>query len=288
MAQDSAPDTPAAATFEPAVQDIPAEAALALLQWYVDIGVETAINAQPASWTEHRRAGDPPPAPTAQTQGSQNEGRQPGAGDASQSAPLGTAEAVVAAERLAAEATTLDELRTVLEEFDGLSIIKTAQNLVFADGVAGSPLMIVGEAPGREEDAQGKPFVGASGQLLDRILKAIGRDRSDTYISNIVNWRPPGNRKPTTGEIEVCRPFIKRHIALAGPKVLVLMGDTAGKALLPVTQGITRYRGQWHDFDTAGEIGVIQAMATFHPAFLLRTPARKREVWLDFLKIAEA
>lgn len=278
MAQDSAPTDQEAGKTGMNAGDLPPEAALAMLQWYVDVGVETPIAANPIAWSEHRAKAEPKPA--AAPAGSK---AKPAAdGDA----PLGTAEAVVAAQRLAAEAKDLDALRKTLEEFNGLEIVKTAQNLVFSDGTPGSPLMVVGEAPGRDEDEQGKPFVGASGQLLDKILKAIGRDRTDTYISNIVNWRPPGNRKPTTGEIEVCKPFIMRHITLAAPKTVVLMGDTASKALLPVTQGITRYRGQWHDVKPGPDAPEVKALATFHPAFLLRSPARKREVWLDFLQIA--
>ena len=206
-------------------------------------------------------------------------------GPAVSDAPLGTAEAVIAAQALAAKATSLDELRALLARFDGLSIVKTAQNMVFSDGVPGSELMIIGEAPGREEDEKGLPFVGQSGQLLDRILAAIGRNRTNTYISNIVNWRPPGNRKPTPGEIDICRPFIMKHIALAQPKAVMLMGDTAGKALLPVSSGITKYRGQWHAVSPGEKCDAIPMMASFHPAFLLRTPARKREVWLDFLAV---
>jgi uracil-DNA glycosylase, family 4 len=261
--------------------DLSAAEAMAALDWFTAVGVDLLVHNDPVPWSEHKiTINAPSPAKPAAAQ-AQSPAAMPTASDA----PLGTAEAVVAAEALAAKANTLEELRTALAGFDGLSIVKTAQNLVFADGVAGSDLMIIGEAPGREEDEKGLPFVGQSGQLLDRILAAIGRNRENTYISNIVNWRPPGNRKPTPGEIDICRPFIMKHIALAQPKAIVLMGDTAGKAMLPVTTGITKYRGQWHDISPGEGFTPIPMVASFHPAFLLRSPARKREVWLDFLAV---
>jgi uracil-DNA glycosylase len=284
-----APDNPTgtAETTAPPAGNLPPAAALAWLQWYVDVGVDTLANAAPVSWVEHRPASLTPPPSVTRPAAATPSQIQPTATTAQVgSMPLGTAEAVIAAQRLAAAANTLEELKQAMASFDGLSIVKTARNMVFADGVAGSPLMIVGEAPGREEDERGLPFVGQSGQLLDRILAAVGRDRTNTYISNIVNWRPPGNRNPTDGEIEICRPFITRHIELAKPSVLVLMGGTAGKALLPVKTGITRFRGQWFDFQPGAGAEPVPTLATFHPAFLLRSPERKREVWLDMLAVA--
>lgn len=276
MTQDTAPSS--ANKAEPR-DDFSAAEAMAALDWFMAVGVDLWVQDEPVPWAEHRPSpstatAKPAAKPTADT-----------SAPVSKEAPLGTAEAVVAAQALADNAKSLEELRAALGGFDGLSIVKTAQNLVFADGVAGSDLMIIGEAPGREEDEKGLPFVGQSGQLLDRILAAIGHTRENAYISNIVNWRPPGNRKPTPGEIEICRPFITKHIALAQPKVIVLMGDTAGKALLPVTTGITKYRGEWHDFSPGAGQKAIPTIASFHPAFLLRSPARKREVWLDFLNV---
>ena len=261
--------------------DLTAAEALAALDWYQSVGVDVLVADTPIAWTEHR-----PPKTVTQNQppaARPQAGAQAGA--AAGTGPLGTAEAVIEAQKLAATADSLEALKAVLAKFDGLSIAKTARNLVFADGNPDAPLMIIGEAPGREEDESGLPFVGVSGKLLDKILAAIGRDRTSTYISNIVNWRPPGNRKPSQGEIDVCLPFIARHIALAKPEVIVLLGDVAGKALLPVTQGITRYRGQWHDYQPAPESDSIPAMASFHPSFLLRTPAKKRESWQDFLSV---
>ena len=157
----------------------------------------------------------------------------------------------------------------------------TATNLVFADGAADADLMIVGEAPGAEEDRTGTPFVGAAGQLLDKMLSAIGRDRTTTYITNILPWRPPGNRTPTTAEIELLRPFVERHIALIAPKALLCLGGVSAKTLFETTDGVTKLRGRWRDWGPAQ----TPAMATFHPAFLLRQPTRKREVWRDLLAV---
>ena len=147
--------------------------------------------------------------------------------------------------------------------------------------------MVVGEAPGRDEDIEGLPFVGRSGQLLDRILKAIGRDRTDTYISNVIYWRPPGNRKPTLHEVHICQPFIERQILLADPAVLVFAGNTPTQTLLGTKDGITRMRGRWRDYTPPGGARAIPAMPTLHPAFLLRQPQQKRHVWTDMLAVAE-
>lgn len=269
------------------IASLPPAAALAMLQWYVDIGITSLSHPEPAGWDTHRPTALPVPTAPPAAAGSAPVIAPQSTGAPSAQTPLGTAEAVVAARALAASARTLDELKEKLRSFDGLSIVRTAHNLVFADGVAGARLMVIGEAPGREEDEQGKPFVGQSGKLLDRMLAAIGHDRRNTYISNILNWRPPGNRKPNPGEMEICKPFIARHIELAAPVAILLLGDTAGKALLPVSQGITRYRGRWFDYRPADSADPIPCMASFHPAFLLRTPARKREAWLDLLEIAD-
>lgn len=192
----------------------------------------------------------------------------------------------------AAAATSLDELKAAVEAFEGCALKKTATTTVFADGVGGAPLMIVGEAPGREEDRAGLPFVGRAGQLLDRMLAAIGHSRAENaYITNMIFWRPPGNRDPDAGELAACLPFVERHIELAAPKVLVFTGNASAKTMLQTTTGITRLRGKWHDFRTSGmaEAGApaIPAVATFHPAYLLRQPVQKRETWMDLLAIRE-
>jgi uracil-DNA glycosylase len=205
--------------------------------------------------------------------------------------PLGTSEATTTARELAAAAQTLDELKNTIAKFEGLSLKATATNLVFADGNPESRLMLIGEAPGAEEDRRGLPFVGASGQLLDRMLAAIGHDRTNCYITNIVNWRPPGNRKPSPAEMTLCLPFIERHIALINPALIVLLGDTAAKTLTNRTEGITRLRGKWFTWPRPGGTETIPVLPTFHPAFLLRSPGQKREAWMDLLtakrKLAE-
>jgi DNA polymerase len=199
--------------------------------------------------------------------------------------PLGTPEAAATARELAAGARTLDELKGAIARFDGLSLKATATNLVFADGNPEAKLMLIGEAPGGEEDRRGLPFVGASGQLLDRMLAAIGHDRTNSYITNIVNWRPPGNRKPSPAEMTLSLPFIERHIALVNPALIVLLGDTAAKTLTNRTEGITRLRGKWFSWAKPDSAETIPLLPTFHPAFLLRSPGQKREAWADLLAV---
>ena len=197
----------------------------------------------------------------------------------------GGAAAIAAARERAASAASLADLRALLEAFDDCPLKLTAQNLVFADGNPEADLMLVGEAPGREEDAKGLPFVGRSGQLLDKMLAAIGRDRTSAYITNVIPWRPPGNRTPGTVEVETCRPFAVRHIELVRPKVLVCLGGASAKLLLGATDGIKRLRGRWVDYDAGGV--PIAATATLHPAYLLRTPIDKRLAWRDLLAIKQ-
>jgi uracil-DNA glycosylase len=185
-----------------------------------------------------------------------------------------------------AECTTLDELRSLLNAWDGCGLKKTATQAVFSDGTPGARLMIIGEAPGREEDQQGKPFVGRSGQLLDRLLKSIGLDRGSAYIANVIYWRPPGNRPPTTEEILQCRPFLMRQIELAKPEILLLAGGVSAKAMLGGDQGILQLRGNWARLD-AGQAAMLPAMPTVHPAYLLRNPAHKRLAWSDWLAVRQ-
>ncbi|RWG60085.1 MAG: uracil-DNA glycosylase [Mesorhizobium sp.] len=188
------------------------------------------------------------------------------------------------ARQLAASASTLDELRQQMAAFDGCNLKFTAKNLVFADGNPNADLMLVGEAPGRDEDLEGLPFVGRSGRLLDSMLAAIGLDRTSAYIANVIPWRPPGNRTPTPQETEICRPFIERQIELVNPKVLVNLGGPSAKTLLNTTEGILRLRGNWRVHTTQSGIA-IPAMPTLHPAYLLRTPAHKKLAWRDFLEV---
>jgi uracil-DNA glycosylase family 4 len=194
--------------------------------------------------------------------------------------------AIMAAREAARTAANLDELRALLESFEGCSLRNTATQLVFADGNPEGRLMFVGEAPGHEEDISGRPFVGRSGKLLDRMIEAIGLDRTKVYIANVVPWRPPGNRTPTPQETAICLPFIRRQIELADPDILVCLGGPSMQTLLGTKDGITRMRGRWLPFDTGTR--EIKAMATFHPAFLLRSPLQKRFSWRDFLAIKKA
>ena len=192
----------------------------------------------------------------------------------------------MAAREGARNAQSLDELRALLDNFEGCMLRSTATQLVFAAGNPGARVMFVGEAPGRDEDIAGEPFVGRSGKLLDLMLRAIGLDRTKAYIANVVPWRPPGNRTPTPHETAICLPFIRRQIELANPDFLVCLGQPSTQTLLGTREGITRTRGRWFKFDTGTR--EIRALATYHPAFLLRSPLQKRFVWRDFLALKRA
>jgi uracil-DNA glycosylase len=195
-------------------------------------------------------------------------------------------EAAIAAAREAARtAPSLEALRALLENFDGCALKATATRLVFADGNPQARIMFVGEAPGREEDIEGLPFVGRSGKLLDRMISAIGLDRSSAYIANVIPWRPPGNRTPTPQETQICLPFIQRQIELVNPDVLVTLGNPSTQTLLSTREGIMKTRGKWFDYDTGTR--TIRAIATFHPAYLLRSPSYKRMTWQDLRAIAK-
>lgn len=191
--------------------------------------------------------------------------------------------ALLDARAAAAAADTLAALKAAISAYAGCNLRLSAKNAVFADGNPDAAIMFVGEAPGREEDIQGLPFVGRAGQLLDRMLAAIGLDRSSTYITNMIPWRPPGNRNPTPHELELCRPFVERHIALAAPKLIVFLGNVSNKALMNTSRGILSARGTWGEYSVDGR--AIPAMPTLHPAYLLRNPAHKRLAWQDFLEI---
>ena len=184
---------------------------------------------------------------------------------------------------IAAACSTLDELRAALAAFDGCPLSATATNLVFNDGNPETELMLIGEGPGADEDRAGKPFVGKSGQLLDRMLASIGLDRTKCLITNVVFWRPPGNRTPTDAEVQACLPFLHRQIALVRPKRLVLVGGLSAKALTGNPAGILRSRGKWVQVQVPGLAAPLPALPTLHPAYLLRTPGAKREAWADLV-----
>ena len=185
----------------------------------------------------------------------------------------------------AAAAGSLAELRAALDAFEQCTLRKTATQLVFADGAEDARIMLIGEAPGAEEDRAGRPFVGPAGQLLDRMLASIGLDRAMVRIVNVVPWRPPGNRTPSDVEIAQCLPFLHRHVALVGPERLVLLGGVAAKAMLGGKEGITRLRGRWKDVEIPGLAAPVRTLPIYHPAYLLRQPSAKRHVWLDLLTL---
>ncbi|MHB2166952.1 uracil-DNA glycosylase [Alsobacter sp. R-9] len=260
-------------------------AAAQLLRWYADMGVDVAIDesphdrmvANPAA-PEGRGASAPQPAPPAS--------RGQAAATVASAAPPAPSDAAQSARLLARSAKTLEELRGLLDTFEGCALRKTAKSLVFADGNPAGRVMLVGEAPGAEEDRSGLPFVGRSGQLLDRMLAAIGLDRGSVYIANVIPWRPPGNRTPTPQEAAVCQPFIERQVQLADPDILVCLGGPSAQALLGVKDGILKARGRWTTYDTGTRS--IRAIATLHPAYLLRQPLQKRLAWRDFKAIRAA
>jgi uracil-DNA glycosylase family 4 len=190
-----------------------------------------------------------------------------------------------AAQTTAESCQTLEELRAALQAFEGCPLKHTATNLVFGEGNSKADVMLVGEAPGADEDRLGRPFVGLSGQLLDRMFATIGYDREKLYITNILPWRPPGNRQPTLAETAACLPFVERHIELINPKVVVLVGGTSAKTLLNRPDGIMRLRGKWLDYQTPRMTAPIKAYAIYHPAYLLRSPGQKRIAWQDLLTL---
>jgi uracil-DNA glycosylase len=267
-----------------ALPSSPSEAqnALALLRWYVEMGADEAIGAETSNHLAPPpvREEVPAPAPAAPPPRPHSVAASP---PATLTESLG--EAAQSARRLAASADTVEALAAAVAGFDGCALKRTATNTVFADGNPKGPLMIIGEGPGADEDRIGRPFVGRAGQLLDLMLAAIGLDRSSVLITNVVYWRPPGNRTPTAAEIASCLPFVLRHIALVRPKVLVLAGGTAAGALLPQGHGITRLRGRWFDLAIPGLERPVPTLPMFHPSFLLRTPERKREAWRDLLTL---
>ncbi len=268
-------------------------AALALLEWQIAMGADEAIG----EIARDRLAAPPPPA-AALPASPIAPSRRPAASTAvappvvapAVVSPPGAfaqslAEAAQSARLVAAGAETIEALGALVAAFDGCPLKRTATTTVFMDGNPAAPVMIIGEAPGADEDRIGRPFVGRSGQLLDRMLAAIGLDRTTVQITNVIYWRPPGNRKPTSAEIAACLPFVLRHIALARPQVVVLAGGTAASALLPLSEGITRLRGRWFDLAVPGLDAPVPTLPMFHPSFLLRAPERKREAWRDLLAL---
>ncbi len=281
--------------------DIPASL-LSVLAWYGHMGVDDFVTSSPTDWFAISASHDLSPEHPSQPRprGATHPAHPPrkvlprdplSVPPASQPvkqfvSPVADV-AVMEAREKAAMAGSLDELAALAAEFDGCPLKVTAKNFCFADGVSDARVMIIGEAPGRDEDIQGKPFVGRAGQLLDRMLAAIGLSRQETvYITNIVYWRPPGNRTPTPQEAQTCLPFLQRQIQLVNPEFLVLLGGAAAKQLLNTTTGIMRLRGKWRRY-RVGERD-FPVLPTLHPAYLLRNPAAKRLAWQDLLTLQAA
>ncbi|MBX9684665.1 MAG: uracil-DNA glycosylase [Hyphomicrobium sp.] len=288
---------------------------LALLTWYQAVGVDAVLAAMPVNWLERGTAplggtyawptlsdqpGLPPaeaprrnairpdglatPIPAGKLRPDPDHPAVPPPPARSRpQTPLAASEAETDARRSASAATSLDELEAALRAFNGCTLKATATNLCFYRGAATARTMLIGEAPGREEDLEGKPFVGRAGQLLDKMLAAIGLTEADVHITNVVYWRPPGNRTPTPQEALACRPFLDRQIALVQPDFIVVLGGSAAKEVLNVSDGIMRLRGSWRSVTIGGRD--IPTLATLHPAYLLRTPAAKQLVWTDLLAI---
>lgn len=249
-----------------------------MLKWYVECGVDETISDQPINWFDEANniqiiqqvktvslpAEKPPSRPSA-------------------TSPLASQKELIAdAEKAAAQCSTLEELNAAILAFEGCSLKKTASNTVFSDGNADSDIMLIGEAPGAEEDKTGRPFIGQAGQLLDRMFGAIDMKReTDFYITNVLPWRPPGNRKPTDAECDLCLPFLKRHIELFKPKMIILIGGTSASSVLNVETGISKLRGKWKEYES------IPLMPIFHPAYLIKQPHYKKQTWHDLLIIKE-
>lgn len=239
-----------------------------LLKWYKAMGVDEIINETPGQLTSPRKTSSPRKLKEEQR-------------SFETELPL-----AVKARQIADNCRSLDELKEALETFEGLSIKKTATNLVFADGNPKAKIMAIGEAPGANEDEEGIPFCGASGKLLDLILATINLKRAENlYITNSIFWRPPGNRKPTPEENAVCLPFVEKHIALIRPKLILLVGATSAGALLNSTETISRLRTKFYEYNNQYLEAPIPAAVIFHPSYLLRQPLQKKTVWFDLLKI---
>lgn len=270
-----------------------------VLDWYRSAGVTAAVSDEPVDWLARGDRGPIGPQemlqpPQRQQDASRSE-RAPAKGNPSkQAAPRSVRPPEADVRQTAtrddigkkvAAAADLGALRAVLADFDGCPLKRTAKNLCFYRGAERADVMIIGEGPGREEDLSGLPFVGRAGKLLDRMLTAIRRSEQDTHITNVVYWRPPGNRTPTAAEVLACRPFLERQITLVDPKIIVAAGGAAAKSLLDTTTGIMKLRGRWKTINLGGQERPL--MATLHPAYLLRTPAAKRMAWRDLLAIEQ-
>jgi DNA polymerase len=266
----------------PRMTPAPESSVRQVLDFYIEAGVDAFVGEEPVdrfAAAEETAPARIAPAPTVADVVRPAPALQP-------APPQATDEAVMAARQAAKSAATLDEFKAILAKFEGCALKGSATQLVFADGNPNAKLMLVGEAPGRDEDIEGLPFVGRSGKLLNLMLAAIGFDRGKVYIANTVPWRPPGNRTPTPQETQICLPFVLRQIELVDPNILVCLGGPSAQTLLGIKEGITKTRGRWFTFNSGRR--EIRAMPTFHPAFLLRSPLQKRFAWRDFLAVKKA
>lgn len=272
-----------------------------LLRWYAEMGVDAAVAETAIDWTqradrapgadvrEHLRPSPPParsPAPAPAAPQAPRPLRPPVTPVSPAALPSTPDTAVMAALAAAGKAASLDELAVTLARFDGCGLKATAKNLCFYRGAAKARVMMIGEAPGREEDLEGRPFVGRAGQLLDKMLAAIALGENEVHITNIVYWRPPGNRTPTPQEAQVCRPFLERQVELVDPDIVFLLGAAASRNILNVADSILRIRGRWRDITIGTR--AVRALPTLHPAYLLRSPAAKRQAWRDLLTLRTA
>lgn len=286
---------------------------VSLLAWYGELGIDSVLADEPLNWMERpgtapgeavraalsgaarQGTGSPPASPSGRPSPPPTSNRRATGGEQppprTQHAPRFTpptpeAAGAGSARQAAAAVNSLSELRAALERFEGCALKATAKNTCVYRGAEQARLMIIGEAPGRDEDLEGRPFVGRAGKLLDRMLGAIELSENDVHITNIVYWRPPGNRTPTPQEAQVCRPFLDRQIQLVAPEIILVLGGAAAKSMFNVSEGIMRLRGKWKQIEVGG--ASIKAFASLHPAYLLRTPAAKRLAWRDFLNIRDA
>ncbi len=257
------------------------EAGLALLKWYAHAGADEAVGTDAAAL--YAKEADVTPLPVKSPAQKQVSLKPKIAKPPSEEEVAERLQTDAVA--LAASCATLDELRAAMEDFEAKAHFPAARNLVFADGNPQAKVMFIGEAPGEQEDRRGIPFVGRSGQLLDLMLAAVGLDRTEAYISNILPWRPMSNRTPTMQEGVIFLPFLMRHIELAGPRLTVALGGSAAKLLLGTNQGIMRLRGHWSEIEVAAR--KVPVLPTLHPAYLLRNPLAKREAWADFLNLKQ-
>lgn len=261
-----------------------------IMEWYVEAGVDILLEDTPVD-----RFSEQPPAPRIKTPSMQVNSPQEHLAKRAENKPrpvptkaqavMPDGAAIEMSKNLALKANTLEELKQAMASFEGCNLKRTAKSLVFADGNPQAKLMLIGEAPGRDEDLHGLPFVGRAGQLLDKMLAAIDLNRENTYITNVIPWRPPGNRTPTPQETEICRPFIERHIELVNPDYVLMVGGSSAKTLMKTTDGIMKLRGKWTELRIKNL--TVKALPTLHPAYLLRQPTHKRLAWQDLLSLKQ-